>query len=54
MAELESERKELARVRREEAELQNQHTQSVENFRSEISRLHEELRAAGSVLALKK
>lgn len=53
-AELESERKELARVRREEAELQNQHTQSVENFRSEISRLHEELRAAGSVLALSK
>ena len=49
-AELESERKELARVRQEEAELQAQHNQSIENFRSEISRLHSDLRSAGSVL----
>jgi hypothetical protein len=49
-AELESERKELARVRQEEAELQAEHSQSVENFRSEISRLHSDLRSAGSVL----
>ncbi|XP_046437712.1 paramyosin-like isoform X1 [Daphnia pulex] len=46
-AELESERKELARVRQEEAELQAEHSQSVENFRSEISRLHSDLRSAG-------
>lgn len=50
VAELETERKELARVRREEAELQAQHNQSMENFRAEIARLHGELRLAGLVV----
>lgn len=54
VAELDSERKELARLRQEEAELQSQHAQSVENFRSEITRLHDELRSAGSVFTQKQ
>lgn len=51
MADLDSERKELARLRQEEAELRAQHTQSVEAFRTEITRLHDELRSAGSVFS---
>lgn len=51
VADLDSERKELARLRQEEAELRIQHNQSVENFRTEITRLHDELRSAGSVFA---
>lgn len=51
---LESERKELARLHQEDTERQVDHKKALEEFRSEINRLHGELRTAGSVYSLLK
>ena len=44
---LEYERKELAKLRQEEIERERQHKTSIDEFRSEINRLHHDLREAG-------
>ena len=44
---LESERKELDRVQKEDTERQFEHKKVLEEFRTEINRLHSELRSAG-------
>jgi len=48
-ADLENERKEIARMRQEETERHSQHKEAIDDFRAEIARLHGELRAAGLV-----
>ena len=52
-ADLENERKEIARMRQEETERHSQHKEAIDDFRAEIARLHGELRAAGLVDNLK-
>jgi len=44
---LESERKELGRIQKEDTERQFEHKKALEEFRTEINRLHGELRSAG-------